>query len=194
MGFNHNFKPLNTFGAKDEGAPFSRAFNVAVKRMAEILMPTGYDVADEAPNDFEALKAHVAKTGRMLVWKGESEDTIFGCPETNWAFRAWHDWCHIKGGFPFTVKGETLAAGMQASQLITVYGCEMSRYWRKLIACEVVGQAAFHEVTGNFPSDQREFTNAFLDHNLYVDPAGYGTVFPSILVKTTLRRLMGEAV
>lgn len=143
-------------------APFDRGFNAAVLHIASRLFPTGYDVADKAPGSFDALKAHVARTGRMLVWSGASDDTIFADREVNWAFRAWHDWCHLSGGFDFTLAGETEAAKMQIEHVRALYGRRPD--WERIIWAEVVGQATYFRDQGKFPAEQRAFTESYVRH------------------------------
>ncbi len=143
-------------------APLDRAFNVAVLHMASRLFPTGFDVAAEAPSTLEELTSHVRKTGRMLVWNGASENTIFADPEVNYAFRAWHDWQHLMYQFPFTLEGERAAAEAQIAQLSRLYdGAALARFAR-LVLCEVVGQAEYKERTGDFPTDQVAFARDWL--------------------------------
>ena len=56
----------------------------------------------------------------MLVSNQHCENNIFGCAETNMALRAWHDWCHWKGQFGFTLQGEIEAFEMQIEHLKTL--------------------------------------------------------------------------
>jgi len=144
--------------------PLDQAFNVAVRAMAARLCPRGYDVGPEAPDTFEALVRHVNATGRVLVWNGASEGTIFADPETNYAFRAWHDCSHIIGGFDFTLTGEIKTAALQRQHLRTIYGDgpAAARFGR-LVDCEVIGQAEHYLATGSFPTDQRAFAQAYLE-------------------------------
>ena len=152
----------NLTGGARVANPLYRPLNIFVHRMANKLFPCGFDVTmdeDEAPDSLRRLTAHIGETNRMLVWGGDSEDTIFDCPETNWAFRAWHDWCHWKGQFPFTVEGERTAARMQMDHIINFVGDPVERgklTW--LVHFEVVGQAEHYENYGDFPENQREWT------------------------------------
>jgi len=139
--------------------PFDTGLNVAVLQIASQLFPTGYDVGPEAPDTLQKLTAHISATGRMLVWNGESDATIFGDPEVNWAFRAWHDWAHWAGQFPFDLAGETKAAELQVFHLVKLYGAtDRVVGWASLILAEVIGQAFAFDRTGEFPKDQRAFT------------------------------------
>jgi hypothetical protein len=55
------------------------------------LFPTGYDVSDDAPSTFRGLCKHLDSGGRMTVYRGGSEATIFADNEVNYAFRAFLD-------------------------------------------------------------------------------------------------------
>jgi hypothetical protein len=150
-------------------APLSIRFNVAVLAIAAKLFPAGFDVASDAPDTFEKLASHVEKTGRMLVWNGASDNTIFGDAEVNYAFRAWHDWCHLSGGCEFTPEGEMNAALIQIDHIRSVYGYTPDADNMVLLVwAEVVGQVQYHEHhDGQFPTDQMAFVKHYL-----INPAG----------------------
>jgi hypothetical protein len=138
-------------------SPLNWQFNVSVRVLASLHAP-GWIASDDAPGEYEALAERFARDGRVTVWTGVSEGTIFDDPETNWAFRAWHDAAHLAHGLPFTVEGETATAYVQASHLIGEYGddddvVEMVA----LLLCEVVGQAQWLARYGEFPADQMAF-------------------------------------
>lgn len=137
--------------------PVDRGFNVAVKHIAGLLFPAGFDVADVAPVTLGEIRRHVASTGRMLVWSGMSGKTCFACPETNYAFRAWHDWCHWKGGYEFNRQGEIAVCSMQQDHVRTLYGREGAVKFHHMLAIEVVGQFDFAGRNCHFPRDQHAF-------------------------------------
>lgn len=135
--------------------PFDTGLNTAINHIASKLFPCGYDVADTAPETLDQLNAHIASTGRMVVWSGESDNTIYADAETNWAFRAWHDWCHWKGQLPFTLAGELAALEMQLDHLRTL-GL-WTRFREEALRIEVGETARYHEIAGRFPDDPRQF-------------------------------------
>jgi hypothetical protein len=159
--------------------PLDRSFNVVVKQIASRLFPTGFDVGPDAPDTFAKLRARLDSGARMLVWDGASDKTIFDCPETNYAFRAWHDWLHWKLGADFTPKGETAVMfGMQEHVRI-LYGAKPGHYqalprglskpedqnirrWCAILEAEVIGQLEHKEDHGGFPEDQRGVTRRYL--------------------------------
>ena len=137
-------------------------FNHAVGLLASRYAP-GWQAADDAPNDFETLKAWHKRDGFITVWKGASDSTIFGEPYYNWAFRAWHDAVHLTYDLPFTQEGEEAAAEMQCQHIMRHFGDDSrSRKWCELIRCEVAGQAAHYAQTGEFPADQIAFAKGYL--------------------------------
>ena len=143
--------------------PVSRSFNVAVNQIAGRLMPCGFDVAGVAPDSLDQLNRVIEDSGRMLVWDGASESTIFADPETNYAFRAWHDWCHHKGQFAFDREGERQAAEMQCEHIRELYGnSRLSSYMQRLVKAEVLGQAEYFDIHGKFPENQRAFDLAYI--------------------------------
>lgn len=142
--------------------PFNLAFNVAVNHIAGKLFPCGFDVGPDAPATLDDLNRQFA-SGRHKVDNRHSENTVFACPETNWAFRAWHDWCHWKGQYPFTLDGEAAVARMQIEHVRMLYGGgPMLEAFSALIRAEVIGQASYYAATGKFPEDQRAFVRDFL--------------------------------
>lgn len=144
--------------------PLSVAFNVAVLHIASRVLPCGFDVSSKAPQDFESLLAHYDKTGRILVWNGASEQTIFADSEVNFAFRAWHDSKHITGGFNFMRKGEISAMRAQQMDVVTLYNGPTMHFFCDLIKAEVQGQFDYKERRGGFPVDQLAFVRAYLCH------------------------------
>lgn len=156
-------------------APLSTRFNVAVLQIASNLFPAGFDVSENAPNAFEALVSHVQDTGRMLVWNGASDTTIFADNEVNFAFRAWHDYCHVAGGFEFTPEGEKAACLMQIEHIRAIYGdTPTADHFVSLVWAEVVGQVSYtlsHD--GAFPVNQMAFVKHFLTNPVGAVSADY---------------------
>ena len=150
---------------KDNGQPFSLAFNVAVMAMAARVLPAGYDVEPDAakvPASLPELCAYIARTGRIVVWAGASDDTIFGDREHNWAFRAWHDWTHAAYGYAFDERGERATAEAQIDDLRKVFGAGFAARYAPYIREEVIGQAHYYHAHGGFPETQRTFARAYL--------------------------------
>lgn len=144
------------------------AFNAMVAAMASRVCPTGFDVsgvdnAFPAPTSLPALQAHVARTGRILVDGAHSARTIYGEPEFNFAFRAWHDWTHWTLRAEFDLPGELAVAYRQVEDMHRVFGYGgETELFASLIVAEVYGQALYLHRCGEFPQDQVEFTRAYL--------------------------------
>lgn len=143
--------------------PFDRGFNAAVVRIAGRLFPDGFEVSDQAPQTYDELVALLDAGGRMVVWSGGSARTIFADPVVNYAFRAWHDWCHWRGRHPFTPAGEQACFRRQCRHLRALYGRgPRTRRWIRLLAADLLGQQRYYERHGRFPEDQRAFVRAYL--------------------------------
>ena len=81
----------------------------------------------------------------------------------NFAFRAWHDWCHWIGAHPFTPEGEAAVYAMQCRQLIIDYATNPDlESWCKIIEAEIIGQGTFERIHKRFPHDQHRFVEAYL--------------------------------
>lgn len=142
--------------------PLNRAFNVAVNHIASRVLPCGFDVSADAPATFESLVAHYRETGRVCVWNGASERTIFADAETNFAFRAWHDSKHILHGLPFTRAGEYAAMVYQCADVCAIYDGATAETFCRILAAEICGQFDYNARFGGFPIDQIGFARAYL--------------------------------
>lgn len=129
-----------------------RYINQMIMRQASKLE---YRVADQAPNAIESL----INSTSLVVWSGESNNTIFNDPAVNHAFRALHDALHLKTGLDFSPQAEIELGRIQASQ----YDSDLIR---ELVFCEVSLQAAYHLENGVFVPDQRSFTENYLKNVL----------------------------
>lgn len=151
-------------GARQQN-PLDRSYNVFVRHMAQRLFPTGYDVEPEeqkAPTSLEDLHKCIVKDRRMVVWSGACENTIFDCPETNMDFRAWHDWCHWKGSFPFTLDGERQAVEMQCQHIDMFATGEQRERFKRYVRTDIIGTFSYRDIMGNYPENQRAWTEHLL--------------------------------
>ena len=137
--------------------------NIAVLVIAGRLFPGSFDVSDDAPDTYEGLVALFESGRRLVVYKGGSDNTIFGDPTVNYHFRAWHDWCHWQGRHDFSLAGEYAVYEMQCAHLVTVYGDdETTHRWQRILFADGIGQKLHHEQHGSFPQNQMEFVRRFL--------------------------------
>lgn len=138
-------------------------FNRAVLDITTRYLPHGFEVSISAPSTYAALKAHVARTGRLVVYGGASDQTIYGDPAVNHAFRAWHDVCHLLGNHDTSLAGEAATCRQQMHQLLQIYGdTPRTRHWQMIVEAEIIGQAQHFERHGRFPLDQAGFVMAYL--------------------------------
>jgi hypothetical protein len=144
--------------------PFDRGFNAALLHIASRLFSEGFDASPDAPDTYETLKAHFDAGKRFVVSSLHSDMTIYGAPEINYAFRAWHDWCHWRGEHHFTLDGETGVCRMQQAQLRAFAGYSgQTESWCDLLYAEVVGQQEYFLRHADFPSNQSAFVRAYLN-------------------------------
>ena len=139
-----------------------KAFNAAVLHIAGKLNPCGWDIVPEryAPSTLGELRMVHAITGRIAVSGANSDRTIFGDPEVNFAFRAWHDWHHLDLGAQFDPKGEARVCAAQQSDIMCLYGYQP--LWDRLLDIEVNGQVRYFAYHNCFPVDQIGFARAQL--------------------------------
>lgn len=116
-----------------------------------------HEVRDHAPDTLQGVLAHPG-----IVYAGSSDQTIYGDPCVNWAFRAWHDAEHACGLFDFTLAGEALACEAQIKRLLQSYP-RAPQSWVTIIRAEVIGQAVRYHETGSFPDDQFTFIRQALN-------------------------------
>ena len=105
-----------------------------------------------APDSLESLIR--ASTSPMVVYDGGSDNTIYGDPRVNHAFRAWHDSLHLKLNAPFDLAGETRVGLEQARILGGAYA--------EIVLCEVIGQIEYFNRYQAFPVNQLEFCLNYL--------------------------------
>lgn len=146
-----------------KSVPFSERLNEFIVQWYEKRkkMFVFTDKDDFDGDDLEGtLKRHIERfreTGKIHVWNGASDNTIFGDATVNTYFRCWHDYIHITSGYGYDLFGETMTMEAQRSMLPSDW-----KFERELIYSEIVGQALYFQHYGYFLADQRQFTVAFL--------------------------------
>lgn len=123
------------------------------------------DVDDFNENDieatFEAHKKRYRETKKIHIWTGAGENTIFGSPEVNAKFRAWHDYIHIIYNLGYSITEESIVCDIQRDMLPKEWSFE-----NRLIECEIKGQAYYFYKQNKFVKDQRHFTVIWLQNML----------------------------
>ena len=161
--------------------PVSRLFNIAVRTCSDHCFPLGFDVSydtkyAQAPT-LEALQGELNATKRLVIYGGDSDNTIFDDEGINHCFRAWHDWHHAMGGHDFTLQGEIDTAYAQARDLVKLYGrTSQTVSMIELLFIEVIGHAEYYATTGNFPANQRAFAEALRQCSRYREKATLTTL------------------
>lgn len=107
-----------------------------------------YRVSDHAPDEAPALFALTS----LVVWSGASDQTAFGDPSVNHAFRAVHDSAHLAHRLDFTAAQEIALARIQANQFADC-GDAVAQY----VLDDLAGQTLYRVKHGEFPADQRAF-------------------------------------
>jgi len=129
----------------------------------------GWNVRADAPETLEACIAAYQESGKVIVFPGDYPGALFADPRCNEAFNAWHDWCHIKGGYSFDLAGEKL-----------VHACMMAditEWWRTsrvpvarpaferacaLLRQHNVGRLEYWLATNEPPKSPRDFAHGYL--------------------------------
>ena len=106
-----------------------------------------YTVKDKAPS----TELELFNSPSLVIWSGESHNTIYQDESVNWAFRAVHDDYHLKTGLGFSPEHEIEMGRIQASKID-------SDILAKLFYIEIAGQAEHYLKTGQFVQDQVAFT------------------------------------
>ena len=141
--------------------PLDAGLNAAILEIASWLFPDGYGVCDKAPSSYRELKAHLDAGKRLVIYSGGSNATIYADPEVNYAFRALHDYTHWKGGFDFSVEGETAVCEEQCRQLVERYGDPAGR-WCDILRAEIIGQRLYYQRHKKYVCDQRAFIEEYI--------------------------------
>jgi hypothetical protein len=142
-----------------------QCLNATVIKCAAKLNPEGYDTREDAPSSFEALCEYKRRYGRICVWTGASDHTIFGYKDINWAFRAWHDAHHWLGQHPFTREGEQAVMLRQQRDILALWGdTARGHELCQIIHAEIIGQRDHEDRWGGFPDNQLGFVMAYLDN------------------------------
>jgi hypothetical protein len=117
-----------------------------------------------APSTLAELRACAAErtSAGLIVWSGESARTIYADARVNFAFRAWHDAEHVRGGHAFDLTGERATADAQARAVLAAYP-SAPRAWLALLDAEVNGQAEHFARFGEFPVNQVAFVRDALE-------------------------------
>jgi hypothetical protein len=147
--------------------PFSKKLNQFIKLWfkthKDIFIFTNEDNFN--PNDiegtFNAHKKIYKETGKVHIWTGESENTIFGKEKINHYFRAWHDYIHLNYNLGYSITEESIVCNIQRDMLPSDWVFE-----KELINAEIIGQAHYFYINNDFVKNQRLFTANYLHNSI----------------------------
>jgi hypothetical protein len=103
-----------------------------------------WEARDDAPGTVADLIRCYREKGRIIVSALNSDETVWRDPQGNFAFRAWHDWAHIRSGFGFTA-AEEISLGYWQCGHARVDGTLAS-----IVLEEISDQAEYYQRTGRF--------------------------------------------
>lgn len=118
---------------------------------------------------FEDMRADYQRTGRIAINVDNSDNTIFGSPEVNWLFRAWHDYCHVMVNGGFDRPGELAAMRLMCDHISAHSGLTDAEkaLCMELVRIEVKGQVDYYLATGMFPENQFDFGSSLFMEGIY---------------------------
>lgn len=160
-------KYLYLASKEGKNTPFSRQLNDFIKTWFEnhkhIFVFTEVDNFDEKDiqSTFENHKKIYRETGKIHIWTGASENTIFGNEKINHYFRAWHDYIHINYNLGYSITEESIVCNIQRDMLPSEWYFE-----KELINAEIIGQAHYFYRNNKFVENQRLFTAIYLDSSI----------------------------
>ena len=125
---------------------------IVIKREAAlypwVAVPSGH--AEVLKDLKKAFSKGITVDNPYMVFNGGSENTIYDLPETNFAFRVWHDSVHYNRDLNFSVADEVLVGYYQARMFDNpLASC--------LIYADTAGQRIYYERHREFVVNQKEF-------------------------------------
>ena len=137
--------------------------NNVVKKCCDYYHTGGFAISDDAPNTFEDLKQFVNDHGYYEVYNGGCDHTIYDDPQTNYAFRAWHDYHHVTKNLDFTPLNEMKVVLLQIQDIYNLFGVnDKTIEIANIIYADGIGQVEYFEKYNDFPIDQKAFVNDYL--------------------------------
>ena len=118
----------------------------------------------------DKITAYYKTHGRLLIWDGESEETIYDSPYYNVLFRAWHDYHHIKAQLAFTGEGEKLVADKQKQDVHKLTGGNLAfaSFCEIVLDAEIVAQVDYYNAYGAFVDNQRQFSLDYIANHVNI--------------------------
>lgn len=114
-----------------------------------------YTVKRQAPS----TESELFSSTSLIIWDGESNNTVFQDPLVNYSFRAIHDSIHLKTGLGFSIDHEIEMGRIQANILAS----RCDSLLADLFYCEIAEQAKYFKLNGTFVKNQIEFTKNYIN-------------------------------
>ena len=146
--------------------PYSTQYGLSLGRLFLQFGELGKDYipSPNAPSTFKDLMQewHTCCTAGLLsgtrvpfrVYGGDSDTSIYGTPEANYAFRYMHDIVHVQMGLEFDIASEIATAKAQLRMLGPLTKEEIRTF-----LIDTAGQALWSTITGDFLEDQSVFVH-----------------------------------
>lgn len=126
--------------------PLSTSLNSQIKTLAPPFV-----LLDNAPNSYqELLDKGIDKDGKIIISSKASNTSIYGTPNANYLFRAWHDSLHLKYKKSFSLEDELFIAEKHVSLI-------KGKYEKNLIWCDTFEQVKYWYKNKKYVDNQRAF-------------------------------------
>lgn len=138
--------------------PYSPSYGLSLgqKFLQRGTLGVDYVPSADAPNTYhDLMEEYFSAAGErrpMRVYSGGCDNTVFGSPEANYAFRYMHDVIHAVNRLEFDICGEIQATMLQLECLGRIPPEES-----RVFLIDVAGQALYHTMVGEFVEDQAGF-------------------------------------
>ena len=144
----------------------NREFNGVVRYFGGMVR---HKLTREQYPTFEAMRDDYSHTGVIAINVDNCDNTIFGAPDVNYLFRAWHDYCHIQVNGGFDRAGELAAMRLMCEHIDAHPGLSdaLKATCKELVRIEVEGQVDYFLATGQFPENQFDFALSIYLEGVY---------------------------
>ena len=120
-----------------------------------------YELNDDAPESFKALKA-TTKNKHLLIATAGNATSIYG-EHVNSLFRFYHDVTHLTLDEGFSLEGETKVINQHIKDAVD-YG--LSPLALEILKADTLGQVQYYYKNQRFVSDQIAFIDCVLNNGL----------------------------
>ena len=132
------------------------------------LAGTDWHAVPDAPGDWDTVRQQ-DPNGHIVVSSEYSDSSIYGSPENNHAFRAWHDRTHLRLDRGFDDEGEYYVGNAQVNAVHRARHDDTSLRNEDAMAIyyDTIGQIEYRNTHyGAFPTNQRAFVQSCFDIGL----------------------------